>query len=369
MEQDRYTVMQTLSNTEGACTQLVRKASSNQLYVRKAVNREIPAYSVLRNCKITGIPRIYHVETGDGKTEVIEEFLNGKTLEEYVRINGFLTDAEARRILAVLCRILIPIHKMGIIHRDIKPANIILSPGGALFLIDFDAAHQYTRPDAEDTVLLGTKGYAAPEQYGYAPADLRSDIYALGVTINRLLNGKMPGDEIAAGSLSRIIRKCTQIDPQFRYADCSQILTDLSASPVPAPAGPQAYPAPIPMPAPSSVPVQAPVPVPAVAYRRREWWRILVTGIFALLYFFVEFTENPFTLQTLSDYCFDLLIILPPVIYIVDLFKLRTRPPIPPMRKDPWRILFGMLYFGVWFVLLIVVNTLRLTGTLSSIIS
>ena len=248
---------------------------------------------------------------------------------------------------------------MGIIHRDIKPGNILLTPGGALYLIDFDAACEYARPGTENALPLGTRGYAAPEQYGYAPTDCRSDIYALGVTMNRLLNGKMPDEGIAPGPLSAIIRKCTQIDPKFRYSDCAEILRDLGAEPAAAPA-PGGAPRPVPYPDPGP----AAVSVPA---RRKEGWRILVTGILALLYLLVEFSENPFTLQTFSDYCFDLLIILPPAVYIVDLLRLRTRPPFPLMRKDPGRIFFGLLYFAVWIALVIIVNTLRLSGSVPSI--
>ena len=86
-----------------------------------------------------------------------------------------------------LCEVLVFLHGYGIIHRDIKPSNLLLAPDGHIRLIDFDAARE-GKPSADnDTRLLGTRGYAPPEQYGFAQTDSRADIYAAGVTMKQLL--------------------------------------------------------------------------------------------------------------------------------------------------------------------------------------
>ena len=352
MDSETCTLIQILAQSADKCTKLVRLNGSSQLYIQKTINREVPAYLLLRRAQIPGVPQIYRVRVDSGRTEVMEEFLNGKTLEEYVKLNGLLTPKEAEDILIRLCRILVPLHNRGIIHRDIKPANIIRSPDGGLYLIDFDAARQFRAAQDRDTVLLGTRGYAAPEQYGYAPTDQRTDIYALGVMINRLMTGKLPGEKLADSHLLPIIRKCTQLDPQARYHSCNQILSQLTA---PA-ADYAAY----------SPPVSAASPAHSPPIReRREWWRILAAGITAILYMLVEFTEKPFGLHTLSDYCFDLIIILPPVCYAVDLLKIRTRPPLPFPRIKGGKTLFVILYFTIWVALILIVNTARTNGIFS----
>lgn len=347
MESDSFQVIETFSETENSCTRLVRHPSSNQLYIHKMVNREVPVYAQLHSCNIAGIPRIYQMRTGGGKTEVLEEFLNGKSLEEYVHINGFLSEEEACRILRSLCAILLPLHRMGIVHRDIKPSNIIMTPGGALYLIDFDAARQYKGSNQEDTVLLGTKGYAAPEQYGYAQTDCRSDIYALGVTVNRLITGALPGEKIASGMLEPIIRKCTQLDPAGRYSDCSQILTDLNVRA-------SREPPTLPMP-----------PRPATAPHRTEWWRFLILGFGSLLLLCIEFDQRPFTFDTLSEYCLDLVIFIPPMAYLIDLLSVRTRPPFARFRTGWRRVPFGLIYFSVWFAVLIAITAVRSSALFS----
>lgn len=347
MEFDSLQVIETLSETEKGRTQLVRLSSSSQLYIHKTVNREVPVYAQLHRCNIAGIPRIYQVRDSGGKTEVLEEFLNGKTLEEYVRINGFLSEEEACRILRSLCAILLPLHRMGIIHRDIKPANIIMTPGGALYLIDFDAARQYKDANEKDTVLLGTQGYAAPEQYGYAQTDCRSDIYALGVTVNRLMTGALPGEKIASGVLETIIRRCTQLDPAGRYSDCSQILADLNTRDT------------------RDQPARPVPPRPIAAPHRMEWWRLLILGFGSLLLLCIEFDQRPFTFDTLSEYCLDLVIFIPPMAYLLDLLAVRTRPPFARFQTGWRRIPFGLIYFSLWFAVLIAITAVRSSALFS----
>lgn len=339
MDQRDYLVLRTLSDTELGCTQLIQLPGSNQLYIYKVIARETTVYAALRGCGLDGIPKIYWTKSGDGKTEVLEEFLNGKTLEEYVRLNGPISEDEARRILVELCRILMPLHQRGIIHRDIKPANIILTPNGSLYLIDFDAARRYSASEESDTVLLGTKGYAAPEQYGYAQTDCRSDIYALGVTVNRLMTGCVPSEKLASGPLGPILRKCTQLDPSDRYDGCGEILAEL----IP-PQGP-------------CIPAEA-VFVPSLSLRR-EWWRLLILGFFAMVFFFIEFEQPPFTFDMLSEYCLDLVILIPPAAYLLNVAAVRTCPPLRSFRTRWRRILFGIVYFAAWFAVLMFISAIR----------
>ena len=158
------------------------------------------------------------------------------------RNRPFRTQLQLRKILFQMlrqhyqkfrCRILAQLHRAEppIIHRDIKPGNIILTEDGTVKLLDMNAARQLSEGKEADTRLLGTAGYAAPEQYGFAQSDARTDIYAAGVLMNVLRTGCLPQEKLAGGSLRRIVRKCTHIDPNRRYASAGELLAALGAEP------------------------------------------------------------------------------------------------------------------------------------------
>ena len=102
-----------------------------------------------------------------------------------------------------------------IIHRDIKPSNIIVTDLQEVKLLDMNAAHLSHPDKKEDTVLMGTRGYAAPEQYGFGQSDVRTDVYALGKLMEQMGAGN--------GRYARIIRKATQVDPKRRYQSVMQL--------------------------------------------------------------------------------------------------------------------------------------------------
>ena len=110
-----------------------------------------------------------------------------------------LPPEEARRITKELCQGLWVLHSMGAVHRDIKPENVILR-GSEAVLIDFDASRLYKDESDGDTRILGTTGYAAPEQYGITQSDQRADIYSLGVLLNIMITGEHPSKKLASGS-------------------------------------------------------------------------------------------------------------------------------------------------------------------------
>ena len=169
-------------------------------------------YILLKENQFRICPHIVHCVESSTETVVIEEFIQGVSLLERLSQKNYFTESEAQDTLIQLCDGLEPLHKCGIIHRDIKPSNIIMQDDGSVRLIDFDAARVVKENATEDTKLLGTKGYAPPEQFGYGQTDQRSDIYSLGVTIKNLLGKEYNG------KLIKILNKCTEIDPNKRYS-------------------------------------------------------------------------------------------------------------------------------------------------------
>lgn len=168
-------------------------------------------YAVIKKIHHPLLPEVIHVAEDEERTIVIEEYVQGQPLSELTARKSFLEEAEIKSILLQLCSGLALLHRKGIIHRDIKPSNLILQKNGEVRLIDFDAARVVKKEGEEDTHLLGTRGYAPPEQFGYGQTDARSDIYSLGVTLKELLSPEYKG------YLRRLLDKCTEVDAKRRY--------------------------------------------------------------------------------------------------------------------------------------------------------
>jgi len=143
----------------------------------------------------------------------IEEYIKGKPASETV-----FSKEQVVSILMELCEAVKTLHRSGIVHRDIKPSNIIVDDNGHIRLIDFDTARLMKEYQSHDTGYLGTIGYAPPEQYGFMQTDVRSDIYAFGITMDEFL-GKS-ADKL---KFRRIIKKCTAFDPEKRYSDMALV--------------------------------------------------------------------------------------------------------------------------------------------------
>lgn len=117
-----------------------------------------------------------------------------------------------------LCEGLAPMHKLNLVHRDIQPKNIIITNEGSLKIIDFDISRKENENATHDTTLLGTVGYAAPEQYGFAQTTNRSDIYSIGAVLKELSS---------FSELDKIIAKCMEMDPANRYENVEQLENEL----------------------------------------------------------------------------------------------------------------------------------------------
>lgn len=210
---------------------LVQHVESKNIFVRKSMrvyDRRVYAY--LMRADIAGIPKIVELVEIDGTLHVIEEWIPGRSLREVLVEQGAFSEQTALDHLKTLCQILRSLHALSppIVHRDIKPSNIILTPTGHPYLIDFNAAKEVSSRQARDTVLIGTCGYAAPEQYGFRASEPTADIYALGVLFNEMLTGGKPREISAGEPWGDVIARCVQMDPAARYPDADALLLALS---------------------------------------------------------------------------------------------------------------------------------------------
>lgn len=215
---------------------LVKCSLDNKVYIKKIVksyNKEV--YTVLKDDPHRNIVKIYDILEKDDELIIIEEFVNGRDLEEVLSSNEINSEDKVRGFIIQLCNALQHMHKLDIpiIHRDVKPSNIMLTNDGTIKLIDFDASRTFKEGEnkIKDTVLLGTAGFAPPEQYGFAQTDCRSDIYAVGILINYLLIGKHPNEELYSGKLTKVIKKCTNLIQSERYSSVKDLIKDIDNKP------------------------------------------------------------------------------------------------------------------------------------------
>ena len=218
-------------NAEHGVT-LVQDTTSGIVYVKKILtiyNAEV--YRTLKNHPVPGIPEIIEMIEEDDRLIVIEEYIGGQTLRAILDNGNLFPEEEAVRIVEQVCVIVNDLHSADppIIHRDIKPSNIICTPDGSIRLLDMNAARKVVTGKSEDTQLIGTVGYAAPEQFGFGASTVQTDIYAIGVLLCELMTGVLPKERIPRGRIGRIIRKCTRLDPKDRYKSVRDLLDALAA--------------------------------------------------------------------------------------------------------------------------------------------
>lgn len=208
---------------------LVQHVETQKVYVRKTLTiYDIRVFQYLMAHPVSGVPKIQELVESQGTLYVIEEYISGTSLRETLDTAGKLPMPVALGYLRQLCDILRPLHRLQppIVHRDIKPSNIIIANTGQLYLVDFNAAKEAADAKGRDTVLIGTFGYAAPEQYGFSASQPTTDIYALGVLLNEMLTGKLPQEEMASGPLAAVIQKCLKMEPMHRYQNVDQLLQE-----------------------------------------------------------------------------------------------------------------------------------------------
>lgn len=187
-------------------------------------------------------PEIFDILEDGGSDYIVMEYLQGETAAQRLRRTGPVPWTEAVRWGKDLCLMLNYLHQSSppMVYRDMKPENIMIQPEGNLRLIDFGAVIEATGQEMAPQFLMGTRGYAAPEQFVFgSPMDARTDIYALGMTLYQLLTGRDPGElsgrdapvflrkDSIPRRMKKIIRRCTEKEPARRYQSCEELREDL----------------------------------------------------------------------------------------------------------------------------------------------
>lgn len=220
-----YETVKILKNSARGCVSLLQNRQNGTRFLFRHYRGNGEVYRKLLGVACPNLPQVMEVAESGGMVAVLEEYIRGDCLA-YLLEGALLTPAEARKITLQLCNALWVLHAMGAVHRDIKPENVIIR-GDEAVLIDFDASRIFKSENRGDTQILGTTGFAAPEQYGISQTDQRADIYSLGVLLNIMLTGKHPSRALAGGKLGHIVQKCTMINPEKRYKNVLYLMEAL----------------------------------------------------------------------------------------------------------------------------------------------
>ncbi len=197
---------------------ILKDKETGTLNFCKIIKRKCEVYKKLKSISSPFFPKIYYLAYDDNETVIIEEYIIGETFREILNKDESISEKDGINIMLKICNALKILHKHNIVYRDLKPENVMLDINGNVKIIDFDAARSNKKNASSDTILLGTEGYAPPEQYGYSQTDKRADIHALGVMMYELL-----GKQKYKGKLKRILKKCVMFDPKNRYKNITTL--------------------------------------------------------------------------------------------------------------------------------------------------
>lgn len=232
-----YLAMDTHLNKQWAVKEIRKKGNGRNDEV--IVNSLLAEANMMKRLDHPSLPRIVDIIDNGVTIFVVMDYIEGESLDKILAEYGAQPEELVVGWAKQLCDALSYLHsqKPPIIYRDMKPANVMLKPEGNIKIIDFGIAREYKEQNLADTTVLGTKGYAPPEQYS-GQTDARSDIFALGMTMHHLLTGidprtgeayapvRMWNPEVSEG-VEMIIDKCVQPALENRYQNCQDLLYDL----------------------------------------------------------------------------------------------------------------------------------------------
>ena len=226
IEIDGYEIKETIANRDDKSIYFAENETGEPRIIK--VFQKTYKYSFYENlARLThpNMPRIHKTLLMEDCFYVLEDYIEGRTLQEILETNGALDETAAINVVMQLCDVLMYLHNQrpAIVHRDITPANIMLTNDGVVKLLDFDIAREHKSDASKDTEVVGTKPFAPPEQYGFTQSDHKADIYSLGILITFMLTNTYDANRIKSRRIKSVVKRCTAFDPKRRYKDAMQL--------------------------------------------------------------------------------------------------------------------------------------------------
>ena len=235
-----YLALNERANKTWAIKEVRKSGSNDNVVVDQSLVAEI---EMLKRLNHPHIVNIVDVAESDNSYIIVMDYIEGKDLFSILKHNGPQSPELVIEWAKQLCDVLGYLHRQDppIIYRDMKPANVMLKPDGNVVVVDFGTARTNKGGSNQDTTWLGTRGYAAPEQFGgQGETDARTDIYTLGTTMYHLVTGYSPADTnfvvypvgqlvpaLAGSGIEKIISKCCEPRREDRYQNCAELMEAL----------------------------------------------------------------------------------------------------------------------------------------------
>lgn len=194
-----------------------------QMILKILPRQNLPVLKDIMKIKHPNLMEIYDVMDDGINCNCLCEFVFGNNLDKIVYNKMGVDPKTAEKWMVQLCKGVEELHNRNIIHRDITPNNVMIDYEGNIKLIDFNISRERKQSASRDTTVMGTAGYASPEQFGFTQTGFGADIYAMGVLLNFMLTGKMPNEKLCSGKYASIVKKATQIKEEDRYSNVYQM--------------------------------------------------------------------------------------------------------------------------------------------------
>lgn len=244
-----YLADDVILNREVAVKILRHELAQDERFVKR-FEREAQAITALVHKNIV---EVYDVGSEDELHYIVMEFVQGKTLKQYIREAGVISVSQAVEFMKQIVSGVACAHSYGIIHRDLKPQNILIRADGVVKIMDFGIAYQQDATALTQTnAVMGSVHYLSPEQARGDTATVQSDIYALGIVFYEMLTGEVPfvGDSAVnivlqhlrdkvphvgdynphvPQSVENVIIRATAKNPENRYKTAKQMLIDIDS--------------------------------------------------------------------------------------------------------------------------------------------
>lgn len=239
--QSRFEILEEIYRSSLSYIYKIQSKDTGKFFVLKAIRRQEDFefnIEIAKKINHKNIVKLEEYGYSDQFLFIIREYIEGVNLEHFIKNRGPFSKKEVNHILVHISSALNYLHNFeegAIIFRDLKPSNIMITPSGNPILIDIITIRALSNEKQTDTFYIGSKGYAAPEQYGYMQSNEKSDVFSLGATLYYMVTGKHPEqlDKEAIGQLSvnksikRTLLKATQFNPSRRHGSIKGFMADL----------------------------------------------------------------------------------------------------------------------------------------------